>query len=665
MDNSKGRTQLKPLVRLAIQQGNAELVSSYLDLGGDVNARDQRGRTPLILAAIKGDIDLCRILLGRGADVHSIDEEGLSAIAYATGKGLAEVASVIEAAHEISEETELADTLEFEFDSEFFGDWLPEGEAIAPEDSKEIRIKLTEVQQEVSSHTIVDDDGDWNDVEIHLPDTDALSTTQDLQRVDVQEMLGTLIGAATQFGFFNASHVESISTEVEGLADGAFAQHLTQLLGDLGFIKDESSGWNPGPTIDDSADLIGLDEEAHQYLVDLAARINDPYSSLSRDVKLSVLLGRDGEERIGRMMSVAISEACSAISIDEEAIEALLGLSEHIRENFHLVGRISRLGDEGAADSDTPDEVDIRADVPGGDERSRVFLAGLKQVALMRAGRKPNEKVRLDRAIQDLELTINGIRTIHRLVGRKNTKLTDSVERLNRLECEMFSANMRLAISVASKYSWSTLPQMDLLQEAFIGLLRATEKFDFSRGFKFSTYATWWIRQAMTRAIGDRGRLIRLPVHIFEKVSKLSRVAREEGFDSLREMPIKALSEASGIASSEVAKTVDLIDDAVLWSDTPEVENLVSTVADDTQTPEEVATLEDFRRFMNACVDGLTPKEKRIIRHRFGLEGGVEKTLEEVGGMLNVTRERARQIEAKALAKLRRPAVLDELKIHL
>lgn len=665
MNEGAPRTPLKPLVRLAIQQGNTELVSDYLDKGGDVEARDLRGRTPLILAAINGDAELCRLLLGYGADSNGLDDEGLSAIAHATGKGHMAAAAVLEDKQEALEEAGSESSLGFEFESEFFDDWSSEGETSAPEDDSEIREKLAESHEQAAKHQIVDHDGDWSDVGIDLPSSDALSIAQDLQRVEIREMVSSLIGEATDYGRFNPSRVESIAREFDGLPDGEFSHHLTQLLCDLGFVMDGDDDWLSGPVIEDSRSPTGLDEEAQQYLVDLAARTNDPYSSLSRNVELSVLLGRDGEERIGRMTSVAISDACHAISMDEKAIEALLGMCEEIRGDAYLVGRISRIGDESSAETESSEEVDVQAVASGGDERSRDFLARLEQVCLARASYQPNQKAHLHRAILDLELTTVGIRTIQRLCGSENAKLDDAVERLTRLEWEMFSANMRLAISVANKYSWSNLPQMDRIQEAFMGLMRAIEKFDFSRGYKFSTYATWWIRQAVTRAIADKGRLIRLPVHVFERIGKLQRSARENGFDSPRELPVDVLSCVSGMAPSDVVKAILVVEDATLMGDSREAEEFASNAADDAQSPEEFAAFEDFRRYMNSFVDGLPPRERLVIRQRFGFDDGVEKTLEEVGRTLNVTRERIRQIEAKALRLLRKQYVLDELKIYL
>ena len=672
MSASTPSASLKPLLRLAVLQGNVELVADYLAKGGDVEVRDQRGRTPLMLAAAKGNAELCRVLLDYGAESSSADAEGMTALSLAMEHGFQDVASILECHVRAQTGSGVEEVRRDQFESEFFDDWLSEDDTTAPDDSAETRAKLIELQEAISAHRAVDRDGDWHDVSIVLPDLGGLALYQDLQRSDVREMMEALMNEARSYGFYKASRVASVARDVDGLEDGEFATHLVQAMNDMGFVMEDDDEWLASPVIDESAVPDVLDEEVEQYLADLSAQTNDPYFHLRKNTELSILLGRDGEERIGRLTSVALSDACLAIAAEQTSISILLELSVAAESVNNLVGRISRLGEQ----SLDPESKDDTESEDGGSlyaERADEFLFRLEQVRLawndQRAVFSSPEAARRTReAVLDLQLTAVGIRMVHKAVldrGGDNPMLSDAVDRLTRLEWEMFSANVRLAISIAGKYMWSTLPQMDLLQEAFIGLLKAIEKFDFSKGFKFSTYATWWIRQAVSRAIGDRGRLIRLPVHMVDKVSKVSRVARSIGVDSPRDVPLHVMAKETELTPGEVERAVSSLEDAASWNGDEAVERCVLCVPDDLQGPEDIASLADFRRFMSACVEGLPLKEREIISHRFGLEDGVEKTLEEVGRLFNVTRERIRQIEAKGLMKLRTPRMLEELKIHL
>ena len=279
---------------------------------------------------------------------------------------------------------------------------------------------------------------------------------------------------------------------------------------------------------------------------------------------------------------------------------------------------------------------------------------------------REKEVRKAQKILSDIEaeygLTISGLKDINRRMSIGEAKA-------RRAKKEMIEANLRLVISIAKKYTNRGLQFLDLIQEGNIGLMKAVDKFEYRRGYKFSTYATWWIRQAITRSIADQARTIRIPVHMIETINKLNRISRQILQELGREATPEELAERMEMPEDKVRKVLKIAKEPISM-ETPIGDDEDSHLGDFIEdakvlSPVEAATIAGLRESTQNVLAGLTAREAKVLRMRFGINMNTDHTLEEVGKQFDVTRERIRQIEAKALRKLRHPSRSEQLRCFL
>lgn len=311
------------------------------------------------------------------------------------------------------------------------------------------------------------------------------------------------------------------------------------------------------------------------------------------------------------------------------------------------------------------------------DDSVRLYLREIGKIPLLTGEEELDLAQQVVANREELEETLAAIALIDETPSDKRTKhdtnerlkLQAKAVKLSKPKDKMAEANMRLVVSIAKRYSGRGLDFLDLIQEGNTGLLRAVEKFDPDKGFKFSTYATWWIRQAITRAIADQARTIRIPVHMVETINKLLRTQRRMTQELNREPTIEELAKELEMEPEKVEYVIKIKQDitsldAGVGRDGEDEDSVLADFIEDedTITPEESATNQLLKEQVQSVLSTLSDREQKIIKMRFGLENGKSHTLEEVGQEFAVTRERIRQIEAKALAKLRKHK--DAKKLH-
>ncbi|MBQ2114110.1 MAG: RNA polymerase sigma factor RpoD [Selenomonadales bacterium] len=353
-----------------------------------------------------------------------------------------------------------------------------------------------------------------------------------------------------------------------------------------------------------------------------------------------------GKSRGGMLTYAEVMDTLQGIDMSAEDADEIFGMFQ--RQGIEVVDVLAngpQVDEEEPTEQDMeevrPEEVDLDLSVPEGigiDDPVRMYLKEIGRVHLLSA----DEEIELARRMEE---------------GDEEAKR------------RLAEANLRLVVSIAKRYVGRGMLFLDLIQEGNLGLIKAVEKFDYNKGYKFSTYATWWIRQAITRAIADQARTIRIPVHMVETINKLVRIQRQLLQELGREPLPEEIAKEMGISVERVREIMKIAQEPVSL-ETPIGEEEDSHLGDfiedqDAPAPAEAASFMLLKEQLEEVLETLTDREKKVLRLRFGLQDGRARTLEEVGQSFGVTRERIRQIEAKALRKLRHPSRSKKLKDFL
>lgn len=358
-----------------------------------------------------------------------------------------------------------------------------------------------------------------------------------------------------------------------------------------------------------------------------------------------------------------ISDAFEDIEVTPEEIERLYDIFE--KESIELVEDLDKeleeieVSKEELEDLSVPEGINI-------DDHVKMYLKEIGKVNLL----TPEEELSLAKRMADGETAKEQLEEIGEEIDEDTKKQIDLlIADGEKAKKSLAEANLRLVVSIAKRYVGRGMLFLDLIQEGNLGLIKAVDKFDYTKGYKFSTYATWWIRQAITRAIADQARTIRIPVHMVETINKLVRVSRQLVQELGREPTPEELAKELNMPVDKV-REISKISQEPVSLETPIGEEEDSHLGDfipdeDAPAPSEAASFVLLKEQLGAVLETLSEREAKVLRLRFGLDDGRARTLEEVGKEFDVTRERIRQIEAKALRKLRHPSRSKKLKDYL
>jgi RNA polymerase primary sigma factor len=704
--DEKGKTAL----HLAASHGHLETCRVLLQAGVDPTARDFQGANAITVAGECGRPDIAALIrefcgpgtpspdeVCEGEQSQKLSPSGELTIAGLTGQiagdncGLqsvrhavrqfGDVGSTVQSACFPPVVTHPSDGASLQILDNF--DWEADPDPTTPELDSTFAESAKAAKNALNAHRIVERDAAWDDVAIELPDTSPVRARRTDLDSHAQLRVRQLLIAGLRDGDVHDHWITHALGDDENIdsdeSDGAYEMNLRNILGDLGLqISEVDWEWrNYEAAETNDFRWEGEADEAIEAFLNLNSTVIDTSRLYVQDFADEGLLTSDEEIELAQRIERGLRDAVRELSTHREAVSALLESVDGVIDGRMAASRVFSLeqpdDDSGqAAPEDAtregmalaPEEDD---DVDGGqkDVLPKELLAVIAQIRSSLAEPRTIKGSSFTALIADLPLSRRYLETLSsQLATAQHTavcaaNMTEALRRAATARERMAVTNLRLVISIAKRYDRKGLAFLDLLQEGNIGLLRAIDRFDYRRGFRFSTYATWWIRQAITRALGDQARIIRLPIHVVESLNQIRRVQRRLEAQSGKAAEANQIAEYLPISSEKIARLIkadrEVIDIDSLADVADEETNGGHFLEDGRRGPESAVLHADLRRALERALGGLTAREAKVLTLRFGLGHTHEYTLEQVGDMFNVTRERIRQIEGKALKKLRHP----------
>ncbi|MDN0075485.1 sigma-70 family RNA polymerase sigma factor [Crenobacter sp. SG2303] len=673
------------LFKMAVLAGVEAAVKLHVRRGDDLNARDGAGMTPLMLAASKNKASVCTLLLAAGANPSLLDLSGRDALSIARHAMALEAASILEAAIMPEPETEPEPELACKMEPVAFGQnldwdegnehsaidlsgWEADEDAPVPEGDSSIVELAAELHRTISA-LIPDDDAEgWVDFEAFLPERAApLPGSQgEAEATRLRHLLLRAIreGSVPELDFTEAC------TDEFGAVNPGWTALLRLTLGELGAETDERHELGDEPWLAGAREWE--DEEVSRaltFIEDIESGRNEPARFYAKEMRVGELLSAEEEARLGREMEEGLTEASFALASWPEGLEAVLEAAERVRSGAlrpESVALSSEAGlDEEGQSVASPIEVDDEAldEDDGLSTETKEFLERMDEVRALFLGAAcaSSNAIVLGEAVVKVRLSPSFLCGLARQDGAgwdTSSKFSAAIGRYAKARETMVLHNLRLVLSVVKRYQGLGLPLEDLIQEGNIGLIRAVEKYDWRKGFRFSTYATWWIRQQATRSLAEAGRTIRLPYHVHERTLVLRREAEAVERETSRTPTDALLAERLGMHVWKVSSLRARMEEPVSLEEPDEFGGyLADTLAGEgLLSPEEHVERISLIETLGKLFSALDPRSAEVLTLRYGFDGTDPRTLEEVGEHFGVTRERIRQIEAKALKKLAHPA---------
>ncbi len=552
------------------------------------------------------------------------------------------------------EETTAIVSLDDEPLSELFSnEWVAEEEVSVPEGDATVAEAARKAHDAIGRHRIVDRDEDWGDVDLHLP-----ARAAPLARDEGAGAVRNLLLAAIREGVVSENDLIDVCLDGDGSRNEEAERLLAIVAGELGATIVEWTGSDDAFTAEPTLVEEEMLTEAAEFAEDLASGRNDPFRFYLKDI-CGELLEAHEEIALSREMEEAGRAALCALSVWPDGLSAVFDAAARVARGEadvkHFCG-----GPEPSSDEEHVAQPlragDDESDGTALDEEASFFVNAVAAVEAVRGDAR-----RASMALEEARLTRGFLVELAGKAVREQAgcDFVEALGRQTKARERMIFCNLRLALSIAKKHLWSGIPFDDLVQEANIGLMKAVERYDWRRGFRFSTYAIWWIRQQVSRSIADTGRVVRTPVHIQDTARKVLRERKSVEARLGRPETEAETAQRAGMSVARTGVLLSLFDDVASLDDLnfdtlmPRADSFPDAWVSD---PAGIAENASLRTTLLRLLDDLDERSREVISLRFGLAGDDPLTLDEVGQHMGVTRERIRQIESKAMRKLSHPS---------